>query len=70
MDTFQEDSICVYDFKKLKTKKTKTKTNKKIYVYTYSSKGNYFYNEHQPYSDHPPPPTNKSAPLLRGLGIP
>lgn len=66
MDIFQEDSICIYDFKSIKKNKTK---NKKSSIYKYSSKGNYFYNDYPPYSDHPPP-TNKLEPLLRGLGIP
>ena len=70
MDIFQEDSICRYDFKKLKTKKSEKNQNKRIHIYKYSSKGNYFYNEVLPYNDHPPPPTNKLEPRLRGLGIP
>lgn len=61
MDKFQDDSLCIYDFKKLK--KNKIKNNEKLYIYKYISKGNKFYNAH-------PPPTNKLEPRLRGLGMP
>ena len=68
MDIFQGDSICIYDFKSIKKTKIKNK-NKKLFIYKYNSKGNYFYNENLPYSDHPPP-TNKLEPRFRCLGIP